>query len=41
MLREDYAGGKILELSETIIELREGRYHEGKASVIRLVLQRI
>jgi SAM-dependent methyltransferase len=39
MLRQDFAGGKILELTETITELREGRYHNGKASVIRLVLQ--
>ncbi|MGL4879715.1 MAG: class I SAM-dependent methyltransferase [Waterburya sp.] len=39
MLRQDFAGGKILELTETITELREGQYHNGKASVIRLVLQ--
>jgi 2-polyprenyl-3-methyl-5-hydroxy-6-metoxy-1,4-benzoquinol methylase len=39
MLRQDFAGGKILELTETITELREGRYHHGQASVIRLILQ--
>jgi hypothetical protein len=39
MLRQDFAGGKILELTETITELSEGRYHHGQASVIRLVLQ--
>jgi 2-polyprenyl-3-methyl-5-hydroxy-6-metoxy-1,4-benzoquinol methylase len=40
MLRQDFAGGEILELSETITELDEGQYHDGKASVIRLVLQK-
>lgn len=39
MLRQDFAGGKILELTETITDLHEGQYHHGKASVIRLVLQ--
>jgi 2-polyprenyl-3-methyl-5-hydroxy-6-metoxy-1,4-benzoquinol methylase len=39
MLRQDFAGRKILELIETITELHEGQYHNGKASVIRLVLQ--
>lgn len=39
MLRQDFAGGEIVELSETITELDEGQYHRGKASVIRLVLQ--
>jgi 2-polyprenyl-3-methyl-5-hydroxy-6-metoxy-1,4-benzoquinol methylase len=39
MLREDFAGGKIMELTETITELHEGQYHEGRASVVRLVLQ--
>jgi 2-polyprenyl-3-methyl-5-hydroxy-6-metoxy-1,4-benzoquinol methylase len=40
MLRQDFAGGEIVELTETITELHEGQYHEGKASVVRLVLQR-
>jgi 2-polyprenyl-3-methyl-5-hydroxy-6-metoxy-1,4-benzoquinol methylase len=40
MLRADFAGGEILELTETVTELHEGQYHEGKASVIRLVLQK-
>jgi 2-polyprenyl-3-methyl-5-hydroxy-6-metoxy-1,4-benzoquinol methylase len=40
MLREDFAGGEIVELTETVTELDEGRYHEGKASVIRLILQK-
>ncbi|MDJ0567427.1 MAG: class I SAM-dependent methyltransferase [Pleurocapsa sp. MO_192.B19] len=39
MLQQDFAGGKILELTETITDLHEGQYHHGKASVIRLVLQ--
>ena len=41
MLQEDFASGKILELSETITELREGQYHNGKAAVIRLILQKL
>jgi 2-polyprenyl-3-methyl-5-hydroxy-6-metoxy-1,4-benzoquinol methylase len=40
MLREDFAGGEIIELIETITELHEGQYHNGKASVIRLVLEK-
>ena len=40
MLQTDFADGKILKLTETITELREGQYHQGKASVIRLILQR-
>jgi SAM-dependent methyltransferase len=39
MLRQDFAGST-LELTETVTELHEGQYHEGKASVIRLVLQK-
>jgi cyclopropane fatty-acyl-phospholipid synthase-like methyltransferase len=39
-LRQDFAGGEIMELTETITELHEGQYHDGKASVVRLVLQR-
>jgi hypothetical protein len=40
MLREDFAGGEMMELTETVTELQEGRYHDGKASVIRLILQK-
>jgi 2-polyprenyl-3-methyl-5-hydroxy-6-metoxy-1,4-benzoquinol methylase len=40
MLRADFVGGEIVELTETVTELHEGRYHDGKASVIRLVLQK-
>jgi 2-polyprenyl-3-methyl-5-hydroxy-6-metoxy-1,4-benzoquinol methylase len=40
MLSADFAGGSIVELTETITELHEGEYHEGKASVIRLVVQK-
>ncbi len=40
MLREDFAGGSIVELTETITQLHEGKYHDGKASVIRLVVQK-
>ncbi len=40
MLRQDFSGGVILELTETLTELHEGQYHEGQASVIRLVLQK-
>jgi 2-polyprenyl-3-methyl-5-hydroxy-6-metoxy-1,4-benzoquinol methylase len=40
MLRQDFASGEIVKLTETITELHEGQYHEGKASVVRLVLQR-
>jgi 2-polyprenyl-3-methyl-5-hydroxy-6-metoxy-1,4-benzoquinol methylase len=39
MLRQDFAGGEIVELTETVTELHEGQYHDGKASVVRLVLQ--
>lgn len=40
MLKEDFAGGEIIELTEIITNLQEGQYHDGKASVIRLVLQK-
>lgn len=40
MLIEDFVDGNILELTETIVELHEGQYHQGQASVIRLVLQK-
>lgn len=40
LLKEDFAGGNILEHTEAITMLEEGAYHEGKASVIRLVLQK-
>ena len=39
MLQQDFEGGKILELTEAVTELKEGQYHRGKASVIRLILQ--
>lgn len=39
MLRQDFLGGNVVELTETITELHEGQYHQGKASVIRLILQ--
>jgi cyclopropane fatty-acyl-phospholipid synthase-like methyltransferase len=40
MLQQDFAGGEILELTETVTELHEGQYHDGKASVIRLIVQK-
>ncbi|MGC1309349.1 MAG: class I SAM-dependent methyltransferase [Phormidesmis sp.] len=40
LLKEDFSDGNVLELTETITTLDEGAYHAGKASVIRLVLQR-
>ena len=40
MLQQDFLGGGVLELTETVTELNEGRYHHGRASVIRLVLQK-
>jgi hypothetical protein len=40
MLHQDFAGGEIIELTETITELYEGQYYEGKASLVRLVWQR-
>lgn len=40
LLKEDFVGGNFLELAEAITTLEEGAYHEGKASVIRLVLQK-
>jgi 2-polyprenyl-3-methyl-5-hydroxy-6-metoxy-1,4-benzoquinol methylase len=40
MLRQDFAGGEIRVLTETVTELHEGRYHEGEASVIRLIVQK-
>jgi 2-polyprenyl-3-methyl-5-hydroxy-6-metoxy-1,4-benzoquinol methylase len=40
MLRQDFTDGEILELTETVTELHEGQYHDGKASVIRLILQK-
>jgi 2-polyprenyl-3-methyl-5-hydroxy-6-metoxy-1,4-benzoquinol methylase len=40
MLRQDFVAGEILELTETITELHEGQYHDGKASVVRLVLKK-
>jgi SAM-dependent methyltransferase len=40
MLRQDFVEGEILELTETITELHEGQYHDGKAAVVRLVLKK-
>jgi cyclopropane fatty-acyl-phospholipid synthase-like methyltransferase len=40
MLRADFAGGEVLELTETHAELAEGRYHSGLAAVVRLVVRR-
>jgi len=40
MLEQDFAGARILLMEETETELCEGRYHSGKAAVIRLVAQR-
>lgn len=39
-LRADFRGMEILELEETVTELREGLYHQGRAAVARLVLER-
>ncbi len=36
-IRADFPSYEIIELAETEIELREGRYHNGKGSVIRFV----
>jgi hypothetical protein len=37
MMKEDFAELKIEFLEAVQIELREGKYHEGKADVIRFV----
>ena len=39
-LRSDFAGGEVLELTETRTELAEGKYHSGPAAVVRLVVRR-
>ncbi|MEO0377180.1 MAG: class I SAM-dependent methyltransferase [Cyanobacteria bacterium P01_A01_bin.17] len=40
LLRQDFANAEVLELTETTTDLSEGEYHHGKASVVRLVLQK-
>lgn len=40
ILQQDFADGKILMIEESIINLDEGAYHRGQASVIRLVVQK-
>jgi cyclopropane fatty-acyl-phospholipid synthase-like methyltransferase len=40
MLRTDFAGGEVLELTESVVELDEGQYHRGPAAVVRLVVRR-
>ncbi len=39
MLRQEFREGEILQLEETLTDLREGPYHRGTASVVRLVLK--
>ncbi len=40
MLRADFAAGEVLELTETLTALAEGKYHSGPAAVVRLVVRR-
>ena len=40
MLRDDFAGAELVELTETRCELAEGKYHSGPAAVVRLVARR-
>jgi len=40
MLRADFAGAEFLLLDEAVIELDEGRYHQGPGAVTRLVARR-
>ena len=40
MLHADFAGGEVLELTETRTELAEGKYHSGPAAVVRMVVRR-
>ncbi len=35
-LKSDFAGFEFIESVETVIELNEGNYHRGKASVVRI-----
>jgi len=39
-LREDFASSRILLLENKEVALREGRYHQGRASVVRVVVSR-
>lgn len=39
-LREDFASSRILLLEKMEVELHEGRYHQGRASVVRVVVSR-
>jgi hypothetical protein len=39
-LREDFSDLEIVELEKVEAEIREGRYHTGLASVVRLVARR-
>ncbi len=41
MLAEDFAEAEVLELEEKVIELAEGRFHEGPAAVVRMLAQRV
>jgi len=40
-IRSDFEGMNITKLEQTIVTLREGQYHEGEASVIRFVGERL
>jgi hypothetical protein len=39
-LREDFAGGEILHLEERLVELTEGRYHQGQSAVVEAEILR-
>jgi len=39
-LQQDFAGAEILELGEATTELAEGRGHQGKSAVVRMVARR-
>ncbi len=41
MIKEDFPGFEIIALKEEIINLDEGKYHQGKASVIRFIGKKI
>jgi SAM-dependent methyltransferase len=36
-LQQDFVNGDILELTETVTELHEGQYHDGRAAVVRML----
>ncbi len=40
LLRRDFAGAEVLELSEAVVALEEGRMHSGKGGVVRGVFRR-